>query len=442
MRFYHSAFVAALIICGSAAHAGMGSTSARFGILPHDISTAQALSLFGDQSSMVFYNPAALAHDSKGELTGSFLHAAQELEADSLGGSAPLVRDGDVLDDTPAQQLLLGMKTNLTDITAYKHPLYLGFMVGTDKLAQELLAFSSETAEEGQFFRSGREPLFIALGFGTQLWRGIHIGATARITLESDASLVSTSDLNGETSNEQLNVSAAPVLRPIAGISVQMGDTFCTHEDCWLDRLDLALAWRGAAYTRVNAITRTEVPGTIAAPGLPLDVNAISSYQPRTAVAGVRYRIGKTFIGISAEFQQWSDLEKELAKDTIRDQANLRFDDIVIPRIGIEYHMNDSVRLKTGIGWEESPLQSGLSPDVNFLDNDRLIVGAGISLTAHELPKHLFMLSPIRLDFGYQFHALKERDFDLSRSGEPTPFERVSAEGSVHAFAGSITMKF
>ena len=57
---------------------------------------------------------------------------ARALTGDEVGHPpvGELRGDGQVLQDSPSQQVLLGMKTDLTSLTQYEHPLYLGFMLG------------------------------------------------------------------------------------------------------------------------------------------------------------------------------------------------------------------------------------------------------------------------------------------------------------------------
>jgi hypothetical protein len=434
--------VAALLIISTSASANMGNSPSTYGILPHDVSTAQAMSLFNAQTSAVYYNPAALANDSRSELTTGLFHADHELRAKSLGGSAPVNRSSDIIDNSPSQQLLLGLKTDLSDLSTLKHPMYLGFMLGSEKYAQEMLAFSSETSEGGQFLQYDREPLLLSIGFGTKLWRGINIGASMRVTLHSDANLYTTTDLQGNTSNERLNVSAKPVFRPIVGLSMNAGETFCSIQNCWLDNLDIALSHRAYSNARVEVNAEAEIPGTVANPGLILAITAFDAFQPAITTFGVRYQYGNVGVGLTGEYQQWTRLTDKLKEDTIQDQGNLKFQDIFIPRLGLEYSLTESFTLKTGAAWEESPMTNTISPDVNYLDTDKLIVGLGFSVVAHRLPDHLYMASPVQFDFGYQFHSLTERDFDLSSSSSPAPYETVRASGDVHVFVGSFTMKF
>jgi long-chain fatty acid transport protein len=431
-----------LLTMSTSVSANMGNSPSTYGILPHDVSTAQAMSLFNSQTSAVYYNPAALANDSHSELTTGLFHADHELRAKSLGGSAPANRSSDIIDNSPSQQLLLGLKTDLSDLSTLKHPMYLGFMLGSEKYAQEMLAFSSETSEGGQFLQYDREPLLLSIGFGTKLWRGINIGASMRITLHSDANLYTMTDLQGNTSNERLNVSAKPVFRPIVGLNMNAGDTFCSTQSCWLDNLDVALSHRAYSNARVEVNAEAEIPGTVTSPGLILAITAFDAFQPAITAFGVRYQFGDVGVGLTGEYQQWSRLTDKLKEDTIQDQGNLDFKDIFIPRLGLEYSLTENVTLKTGAAWEESPMTNTTSPDVNYLDTDKLIVGLGFSVVAHRLPDHLYMASPVQFDFGYQFHSLSERDFDLSNSSSPAPYETVRASGDVHVFVGSFTMKF
>src|SRR5690606_7096028 len=145
--------------------ANMGNAPSTYGVLPADIASAQALSIFNTQVSAVYYNPAALAGDARGELTGGIFHADHDLQA-----------NGSTIQNAPSQQLMIGMKTDLSSLSTLEHPLYFGLMAGVEKYGQEMMAFSSSTSDYGQYFNYGRQPLFLSLGVGTSLWRGIDVG--------------------------------------------------------------------------------------------------------------------------------------------------------------------------------------------------------------------------------------------------------------------------
>src|SRR5690606_7303081 len=96
----------ALLALASAASANMGNAPSTYGLLPGDIASAQALSIFNSQISAVYYNPANLAKDKRGELTGGIFHAEHDLEA-----------NGRRIVDEPSQQLQLGLKTDLSSLS-------------------------------------------------------------------------------------------------------------------------------------------------------------------------------------------------------------------------------------------------------------------------------------------------------------------------------------
>lgn len=184
MRLARLVVACGLVVAG-ASQASMGNIATNYGLLPVDVASAQGLSLFNTRVSATYYNPSQLARDKRGELTGALLHGEHELKAVSLGGTNPPIREGDVLMSTPTQHTLIGMKTDLTSLTKYERPLYFGFIAGIEKFGTEMLAFNSETSNEGQYMRYGRHPLFLNLGGAMQVIPGIDVGASARITLHS-----------------------------------------------------------------------------------------------------------------------------------------------------------------------------------------------------------------------------------------------------------------
>ena len=431
----------------SPAFAAMGNTASTYGLLPADVGTAMGLSMFNSQASALYYNPAYLTRDPRGELTVGLLHGEQELRAASQGnpnGGAPaVIRDGDVLNDTDSQQQIIALKTDLTDMTKFEHPIYFAIIAGVEKFGEEMLAFKSETTREGQFFNYGRQPLFLNLGGGLELGNGITTGASAHISLRSEATLIASANLAGETQYEKLNVSAKPVIRPVLSMNLEWDKVFCGKEDCGIwTGLETAFAFRGHTEARTSVESNLTIPGTVIDPGITVLIDTIDSYQPDIFSAGLLYHFTDNFrAAVTVEQQNWSDLEDELARDTVKDQAFAEFKDIVVPRIGAEWTVNDHLILSGGVAYQESPLESIQTPDVNYLDSDKLIVGVGSSLIIKNPP---ILAYPLRLDFGYQFQKLEERDFELTttRPGVANPYEVVTADGDVHVFSGAVTVKF
>lgn len=441
---HHSArlLAGALVLSAVPAHAAMGNIATTYGLLPSDVASAQALSIFNPDVSAVYYNPAYLMADPRGSLAAGLLYADHSIQAKSEGGSNPVIRQGDNLPIDPSEQILLGMKTNLSSLTKVNHPLYLGVMIGVEKYGQEMLGFDSSTSQQGQYFEYGRQPLFLAVGGGTNIWRGIDAGATLRVTLHANATLKAQSDLAGNTQYEQLGVSARPVMRPIVGATIDWGRTLCPDDaDCWLKHWETAFAYKAYSDTQTRVDANAVIPGTVPPPGLTLMINTLDAFQPDIYSLGVLYK-GESFrAGVTAEWQRWSKLTREFQGDTVRDQANMKFRDILIPRVGIDYRLNDQYSVTSGLAFVQSPLESQQSLDVNYLDNDHFVFGLG----ARAVYKDPWIFAfPVRLDFGYQLHWLKDRDFQLSSTqvNGGAPYETVRSSGMVNVFVGSLTLEF
>ena len=417
--------------------ASMGNLGTTYGVMPVDVATAQSLSMFNEQVSATYYNPSYLTSDERGELTGGILHAEQELRSSRSDA------DGDIISDSPSQHVLIGMKTNLASLTRFDHPIYLGFIAGVEKYGKEMLAFSSETSESGQYLQYGKEPLFLNIGGATPLWRGISGGFSVRITLEAAAQLDAVSTLGGETSRERLAVNAEPSLKSILGTTIKWGDTFCPDSDCFLDGWESAVTYRAKSSASTSVDSNIIVTQTIPDPGLSLAVATIDSFQPETFAIGTQYKGDGWRIGGSIEQQNWSELEDEFASDTIKDQegvsaANrIRFDDILVPRIGAEYQLSRHFAVRGGLAYEESPLKTTRNPELNYLDTDKIVAGLGISATYE---RTRVLAYPVRLDIGYQYQQLQDRDFTIvDYDGNE---QQATADGDVHVVSGSITLKF
>lgn len=424
-------------ILSMSASASMGNIGTTYGVMPIDVATAQSLSMFNDQVSATYYNPAALTRDERGELTTGMLHAEQELRSANPNAS------GDVVSSSPSQHVLIGMKTNLGSLTRSDHPIYLGFIAGVEKYGKEMLAFDSQTSANGQFLQYGKEPLFLNIGGATPIWRGISVGASTRITLEATANLNAVSTLGGETSRERLAVNAEPSLKTILGTTIDLESTFCPESNCFLQGWETALTYRTKSSAATTVDSNIIVTQTIPDPGLSLAVSTIDSFQPETFGFGAQYKGENWRIGGSIEQQNWSELSKEFAGDTIKDQSTvaadsrIQFDDTLIPRIGAEFALNKNFSVRGGIAYEESPLKSTRNPEINYLDTDKIVVGLGLSAT---YDRTRLLAYPIRFDLGYQYQQLQERDFTLvDFDGTETD---VTADGDVHVISGSVTLKF
>ena len=425
---------------------GAGDGASTYGLGPMNAGTALAFSPFASNSWSVYYNPAAMARSPEGDLGVIVQYGDQELRAKSLGGTDPLERENDILSDTSSELLLIGFKSRVAGISSIDKPIYFGLNVGVDQYTSNLLPYQANTSQKGQFLRYESQPLYLAFGGAiSNVLRGIDVGASARLTLQAKANLEAISDLGGNTDSEKLSLEASPSLSPALGINIRSGEMFCGTSECMpfgMDKMELALFWRGESSYEVSVDANVVVPGVIPEPGLSLALSTIDTYQPEVFGAAILLPVGKFELTAGIEQHNWSALESEFADDTIRDQANLAFDDITIPRIGVSYQWSESMKLFAGAALEDSPLKSSRSQDVNYLDTDKKVFGVGASYRLASAP---IIDMPLELAFAYQYQMLDEADFELTSinsSTDPAPYETVRADGEINVFSSSLSLKF
>ncbi len=422
------------------ATASMGNIGTTYGVTPLDVGTAQAMSMFNSGVAATYYNPAYLARDRRGELSVGALTANTDIDArtDFASSFAPN-RDGSGVGAGRTEHVLIGMKTDLSDLFSTDRALVLGMMAGVEKYGTEMLGFNAETSDEGQYFRYGAQPLFLNIGVGANLAPGIDVGASVRVTLEADADLVLESTPGGVTSNEQIAVSAKPVLSPIVGLSVHWGEVLGADDSSWLRGVETALTYRKKTASRADIDALAIIPGLIN-DGLGLSLRTLHAFQPEIYAVGASYGDGALRISAVAELQRWSQLEGEFARDSVRDQADMKFEDVVIPRFGMEYRINPMFSVVSGISYEKSPLDGNESRGVNYFDNDRIVLGVGGGIEFAEVPGFNY---PVRLDVAYQYQHLRERKFDLTSDNSSfNPYETVNVDGQAHVFGATLTMTF
>jgi hypothetical protein len=438
----------AVVLLPSPVIAGAGDAASTYGLGPVNAGSAQALSAFEPGAWALYYNPAAMARSPEGELTTVLQYGDQELRARSLGGSDPVTRENDVLSDSSSELVLLGIKTRIGGASESDtgRPMYLGINVGVDEYTSNILPFQANTSEEGQFLRYESQPLYLAFGGAVRdLVRGIDAGFSARLSLAAQARLEAVSDLAGNTDSEKLSLEGEPSLSPALGLNIRASSLFCGSSPCMpfgLDGLEAALFWRDATDYEVSVDANVVIPGVIPEPGLDLMLNTIDSFQPEVFGGGFLFPVGKFELVASVEQQKWSELEDRFSGDTVRNQAELRFRDTVVPRVGARFQWSDRLRVFGGLAWEDSPLKSSRSQDVNYLDSDKVVLGVGGDYRIKSAP---IINAPLVLSLAYQYQELDEREFELTSinsPSDPAPYETVRADGEIQVISLSASVKF
>jgi long-subunit fatty acid transport protein len=440
--------------------ASFGNNAQTFGLSSIDVGSAQAFSGFHNGPSSVYYNPAQLAYGDQNQFVLGYFYADPQLTIESKGGADPVPRSGDEARIDNNNTVQIGIRLNLNDTLTPDIPSGFGLMMGIDDEARTLMRIDDRVSKRGgQFDRYGEKPLFLALGFGFELTPGLAVGAGTHITIKSNAPVQLESELDGTTSNESILVESRTDFAPLVSVFADFGHLGCSA-NCNDEGVQAFLSFRGENDFKLNLNANAVIPGTIEEPGLDLVVLAMDGYQPDTLAAGVHIPVNNDIaMALGYEMQRWSDLEGKLKdgrRNAVKDQANARFDDISVPRIGLELHdLNQLMgwnadivwRLQMGYAFERTPLGSGLTPDANLLDADKHIFAVGSEWGF----LHLWKFShPLTVGLAYQYHMLKDTDYTISSTQwnsalsqyDVTPTEEVTAGGDVHSLSLTVTSRF
>jgi len=242
--------------------------------------------------------------------------------------------------------------------------------------------------------------------------------------------------LGGETRYENLQIHARPQRSAVVGLHLQWDELLC-EATCGLSGLSTGLVWREAAWTQTRTSADISVLRNILPISLSYGFDVLDSYQPGSLVLGLQYQWRQLTLALAADWQAWSELEDELAGDTLRDQANLRFSDTFIPRLAIRYRLSDTMGFTAGLALAPSPLRTRQSLDVNYLDNDQQIAGLGWHYQSTRSPR-----MP-RIELGFQYQRLLKRDFHIAHSALPAgDAAQVSSSGSIHTASAALIFDF
>lgn len=434
-----------LVLVSTNAIAGIGGAGTNFGLGPISTGTAMAYSSQLNNPLSVYYNPASLARSNMTEIMLFSHYGDTELRARSQGGAAPAKREGSVLSDGSSEMLVIGMTTPIMK-NGMKNPgAVFGINLGVDEYTKNFLPYNASTSEVGQFVRYESEPLYIGLAVAVpDVISGLDVGIGTRLTLDATASLNASSDLGGNTDSEELGMKASPNFSMNMGVNVDFDELFCGSTKCEkLAAYQAAIFWRDESSWNVAVNANLVVPGVIPQPGLDVILNTIDSFQPEVLGGSLTIQTTENLQAIlSIEKQIWSSLTDAFKNDSVRDQANLKFQDTLVPRLGVRYQIYKDFFAYSGISYEESPLKGRQSVDVNYFDADKMSYGMGLE---HQSRNALGPDTSVIVGAGIQYQQLEKREFELININSPTypaPYETVIADGEATVVSASLSILF
>ena len=337
---------------------------------------------FSQDASATFYNPALLTKCPKQTLSLGYQLANTDL----------IVKDNKNK-DLPNKQLGFSQATNIGACLSPFENLGAGFYASFP-LQMPLKIPDIETINSTpRFLMYGANATFptavVGLAYAPlkQLSLGLSVALSAGVGIHQT--------MNMPVFASTVSPHIYPLLRVIAGVT---GNP--------LEALTLSLVYRQASYGQfsVDVETTTTPISWMASAGLALQLGSVLGYSPEQIAFGLSYQFGSSWLlGADLTYYLWASAPSIFMsakakrhtfisnKMTFPAEENMALRNSFVPRLGLEYSLNEKVKIRLGYAFHMSaaPIPSKIS---NILDGNihRATFGSGyrflsfskISLTA------------------------------------------------------------
>jgi len=408
-----------MVILLSITGEAMADLSTQFGLSPRAIGMGNAVSAVIDDYSGVYYNPAALSTSPSNSFTFGYFYTTPRIKVRQGAGPERLAFD------THLNAGVMGYRQNLRGMFPKKWGrniiVALGLVFpGNFKKATFV---STSFYDQMQFPVFGRTPDMLVMSGGLSLEvlpRTVFLGMGMRFAVTYDANNIDVyiNVLKGQNTFRKVDVNAETEVLPIAGFLFQP-----------LSWLRLAGVWRkgGAPVRIVGKGGGVAQVGPIKLP-INLSLNFQDFYSPDEYAGSVAcWPIKNLLVALEFTYARWSKYDDPYGQPPPGDP----FHDILIPRLGIEYQVLDSLRVDVGYYWQPSPVSS-VQPSTQYLDADEHVFACAVEY-ALAIPR--ILRYPLRFYAYAQYQYLPERT--LQTVNGPT-----SVWGYITNVGGTIQLSF
>ena len=389
-----------------------------YGLSAKSVGMGNAMTAVGDDYSMAYFNPGALGNLKSSQIDLNYLYAAPDFSGGPKGGE-------DVEFDQESKITLIGFTMDMSNLFAKRHGLGLGFDIAVDDNLKSFLAFEERRNDDGQFMRYGKSSVTMVTSLGLEILPKLYIGGGAFILVKGENTLVTQSDMAGESREEEIQVDAEPVMAPIVGVFAPV------HK-----MLTLGAVYRGKGVAEFSSIDASADALVSESPLTTLNLMMAfkDTYVPQQFAFGVGIKpTCNLLFALDATWANWGDYEDEISEgDVVREDSEIETKDIIIPRLGIEFTGIKNLMIRGGYYYEDTPFEDPGVGNTVVLDNARHVGSLGLAYDFS--PK--FLNHPLTPGAGYFYQYMQPRSVD---SGDGQKFE---SEGSLHGVIGSVTARF
>ncbi|MBU0993904.1 MAG: hypothetical protein KJ737_15525 [Proteobacteria bacterium] len=424
-----------MIFCSGVSASNYGDT---FGASPKGMSLGNAMCARADDWSSVYYNMAGLGrtrHLKNGinQVSLSYQGNMPKFDInieryDSSGNE--LTTNG--ADDLEGGTFVLGVALDaglLFNLPSIISSARLGIGLGAN---DDLTAVTINDVDPRThtFLRYGRDcqRLVVLTGVGIGLMDdlvGIGVGVHSAFGGEGSVLL---QDIGLETDEQR------PRGQAKMDMTIEPNILFGSYLDLGklikrVDGLYVGFSYRGESILEIYPFSTI---GQVELGNVPLNMTLALTdyYQPEMFTIGTAFYTGLITLSFDLEYQRWSGFRLSKPMAAVFSDEPVDFDDIWIPRIGLEVNACGQMSFLMGYYYQASFVpDKAVDGAMNFLDNDKHVCSLGISMA---LPSLSIMKGHTELNLGYQLQYLVERDVTKNSPDSYNP--EYSYDGMCHSF--------
>lgn len=404
-----------------------------FGFDPRGSSMVNAQTAVADDFTAAFYNPGALARRKRIVAGFGFVAGLSSLTIDRELADTPF--EERLPDDFAG--LTIGALFPLGEALDNRIALGLGIYIPVAQLAEGDVS----DGRIPQFYRYQNLPdkFVVTAALSTELTDWLSIGGGVQVLAGLAGGLDFTVKLADRVVREQsVEVQVALTAAGTAGLHLRP-----------LEGLDIGLSWRQAIALDYALPSRIVIDDLVS---VALDLRGTVLYTPESYNLGVGYFVAPAALLVTGElsYVRWSaapdpsieialDLEGEVLGGLgLGDRldigsgapVDLQFRDVGVWRLGLEYHLDETIRVRGGYAWRPSPAPVPDGP-FNYVDGDAHIFGTGLGITFNNPLEE--QGNPAHIDLAWQGTLMQETAVTKRAPGDPVGDYR--AGGLVHAIS-------
>jgi len=401
-----------------------------YGFSPRAISMGNAFTALADDISGYYFNPAGPATNPRDTLTLGYLYNQPRVRVRGADGSEHTGFDAELKGG------LLGFSLDVGQWLPkrFRRPWVMGIATVFPDDFKTYVNADIRFFDEPQFPVFGRVHDLSAmfLGGGIQLHRMVYVGASVRVAFTADIRNLTlrydvTDIRHPVLTFDKLDINPDLEVQPIVGVMLNP----------WED-LKVGAAWRkgGSPVTFLGAVdvTVTGIPliGSLTIPSFAMFV--MEFYNPEEIAVSIAYRpFERLLVAVEGTYALWSHYDLPYG----RILPGKPFEDILIPRVGVEVMALKDLAVRLGYYYQPSPLKS-VQPFTRLMDTDQHVFSAGLGY-AWRWPAQ-WIAYPLEFDLYLQYKHLPRRTLQMvTASSSP---ETVTIWGRHLNVGGSVRLQF